>query len=483
MKTAKTDIFCDICFFLALVLKLFSLGITYFPVLDDYIQYGGYPLYENLSHVYLKIGTIATRPAAALLDPAVWGQTYPKLFIALFIISVLFFFGVRFISLTLEKLNIHIRPFLYAIVLLLPLGFEGTYWISASSRICVGLFFAGLSAFLLEKIITQNKKKLFFLYALTTLLSFGFYESVMVFSALLQFFVILALSKSTKRRLKLLLTPVILGIAVLLYYIHIGNISTLGSRVNSFEFSMLPRNIERFFAQFYDVLVVGGMKTTVFGAIDGVKIIASLSYGLLLAILIVLLSGACAYFGGKMTFAAKAKFCIPLGLVLIFLPLLPNLLTEAVWLTYRSIVVSLFGLVILSASILSFFLKNRKVRTAIIFVMVCLFTLGNVSELNTYKKVNETDNLLVSEICRQLDDEVLSGTKNVIVVTGKEIVVPQVSYYKDHVKSVFDSDWALTGAVRAKTRNINIKMITPVLSLEGIDAQGKQIIYLGGNNG
>ena len=68
------------------------------------------------------------------------------------------------------------------------------------------------------------------------------------------------------------------------------------------------------------------------------------------------------------------------------------------------------------------------------------------------------------------------------MVLEEEIITPQVSYYKDHVKSVFSSDWALTGAVRAKCRNIKIKMITPVYSLEDFDAEGMQIIYAGGKN-
>ena len=483
MKTAKMRILCDICFFVSLMVKVFSLGVTYHPILDDYIQYGGYPLYEKLSHVYLNIGTIATRPVAALLDPLLWGRFYPDLWIALLIISVAFFIGVKLIASVLERTGIFATPFLYAIVLLIPLGFEGTYWISASSRICVGLFFTGLAASLLLKIITQNKNILFIPYMVLTLISFGFYESVMVFSAFLQFIVIISFIKSTKGRIAYLITPVMLGILMLVYYKLAQNIGAMGSRASTFDLSAVIPNIKELVTQFYEIVVSGGIKTTLLGAIEGVKITTSLSYGTVLILLIVALSAGCAYFGANSPIVAKAKYCIPIGLGFTFIPLIPNLLTETVWLTYRSIVPCLFGMVIISASILSFFLKNKKVRTVVIFLMVFTFMLGNISELDTYKRVSENDNVLVTQVTEQLDTEVLSGEKDAIVVIPQESAAPQVSYYKDHVKSVFDSDWALTGAVRAKTRNIKIKMITPVLSLEGVDTQGKQIIYLGGNNG
>lgn len=484
MKISKSRIFLDIAFLSALFFKVFSLGLRYFPILDDYIQYGGYPLYEKLSYVYLDIGTIATRPFASILDPLVWGEFYGRLWIVVAIVSVLFFFGTKLISLVFEKLDIHITPFLYAVLLLIPLGFEGTYWLSASTRICVGLFFTGLSNFLLTKVILKKKK--FFLtvgYILTTILSYGFYESVMILSALLQFFVIISLVKDKKKIFMHLLTPIILGVLMLVYYKIAGNIGALGSRANSFTFSGITAKIPVFFEQFFEILVKGGVLTTVVGAYRGLLLLISSKLGISLLILAGFIAVACAYFGGKLNYHAKAKNCIIMGVALVFLPLLPNILAQEVWLTYRSIVVSFIGLVLVSAPILSPLLKKKTVRTGVIFVMVLVFLLGNANELDTYRRVNECDNALITKIAQQLDNDVLSGNKNTIVVLKEEVTTPQVSYYKDHVKSVFSSDWALTGAIRAKCRNVSIKMLTPVFSLDGIDTQNKQIIYIGGNDG
>ncbi len=477
----KSKAFCDIVFLTALLFKVFSFGAVYYPVLDDYIQYGGYPLYENLSHVYLNIGTIATRPFASLLDPVVWGYFYPDMYIVLAIISVLFFLGAKLISRALERTGVHITPFLYTVLLLCPLGFEGTYWISASSRICVGLFFTGLALFFLVKAIDRRNKMWLLPYILTTLLSFGFYESVMIVSALLQLFVILSLVKNKKKCFMYLLTPVLLGVAMLLYYKYAQALGVLGSRASSFSISGLGQKLNLFMTQFFEIIVKGGFNTICRGAYQGILIMISDYFGLIRLILAVVISAVCAYFGAKSDFRANAKICIPIGLVLIFLPFIPNILVSDVWLTFRSIVPCFIGLVLVSAPLFSKLLKKKNIRIGVLFVMVLVFLIANVNELDTYRRVNATDGLYLSKICKKLDDGVLSGNKNTFVVLDEQIITPQVSYYKDHVKSVISSDWALTGAIRAKCKNINIKTVTPVFSLDGLDLKNAQIIYIGGS--
>lgn len=478
MKTAKARLLCDMSFLAALLAKVFATGVTYYPVLDDYIQYGGYPLYDSLSHVYLNIGTIATRPAASLLDPAWWGQMYPHLWVTLLCISALFFMGTKLLCTSLERIDIHVTPFLYAILLLCPLGFEGTYWISASSRICVGIFFAALSLWLLIKFIDTKVRTYFPFYALCTLLSYGFYESVMVLSALLQLIFILRLVRENKKRALYLITPVVLGVLMLVYYKLAQNIGAMGSRASGFDFANLFSNAAELISQFFEIMVAGGGLTVVMGTAWGIKLLISSVWGIGIFALIILIAIACGYFGAKQSFFADWRICLPAGLALTILPLIPNALSSPVWLTYRSVVVCFIGLAIISACIIKKLLNKSVVRGIAIFLMVLVFSFANVNELDTYRRVWETDDALVTEICQQIDTD-----KEAIVVLTEEVIVPQVSYYKDHVKSVFDSDWALTGAVRAKLRNINTKMITPVLSLDGVDTEEKQIIYIGGNNG
>ena len=148
MKAKEKLNITALIFFAALLLKYIVFGFRYYPVLDDFIQYGGYPLYNDLSYVYLGIGTISARPLATLLDPVLWGSMWGNMGLALFIIMLLHFTSVYLLSDTLERLGYKLSPIFWLIMLFLPIGAEGAYWISASSRIIMGLFFAALSFFL-----------------------------------------------------------------------------------------------------------------------------------------------------------------------------------------------------------------------------------------------------------------------------------------------------------------------------------------------
>ena len=475
MKTAKWKVFCDISFFLALVFKLFSQGLKYFPVLDDYIQYGYYPLCP-LSHIYFEKGTIATRPFASLLDPAIWGSFYPDLWVALAIICVLFFLSAKLFASIFEKLNIHITPFLYAVYLLVPLGFEGTYWISASSRICVGMFFASLSAFLIIKISESRKRWLWIPYVTSTVLSCGFYESVMIVSCVLQFFVIMSITKSTKKRIIYLITPVLSGAGMLIYYALAKNIGAMGSRASDFGIGNIQ--FSSFADQLFEVFITGGIRTTFAGALDGLRLLVQNTNGLILLGLALIISVACAHFGSKEKFYAKWGFCIPVGFILAVLPLAPNVLAEPMWLTYRSAVTSFIGIVLMFAPLFNWLFRHHWAKFTVIFVLVFLFSLSNANELDTYKRVNAQDQYLVSQITAKLNQDVLSGKKDAVVVLPQKVTTRQTSFYKDHVLGAFESDWALTGAVRAMTQNTYITKVTPVVKGTPFDATGCQVIYL-----
>jgi len=480
MKRSKLIYRCDFLFGLTLLLKIFSGGITYFATLDDYIQYGSYPLFDP-SYVFFEIGTVSARPLASLLDPTLWGAFRNRMWVALLLISVVYFFACLLLDRILTDEGIKITPVLYAVCLLLPLTFEGTYWISASSRVVVGLFFAVLSVRFLQAHFKSKNNLLLLPYAVCCFLSFGFYESVMIFSGLLQLFVLVkyAVGQKAYRKLWLMAIPAVGAISLLMYYKLASELGALGSRASGFSLSGMGHRFADFLSQFGYIFSAGLIRTTVNGFIDGFRVLfASPVWGLSILAAIIILSAGCAYLSRKHKLRAKVNLCVPLGLCLTFLPLLPNLLVPDVWLTYRSIAICIPGLCVLLAPLAAHLLQNRYARMAVIFAMVFVFSVGCVNEVATYKKVNELDNRLLDEVISHLDEEVLSGEKNTLLVLPHEIAAEQTSYYKDHVKSVFYTDWSLTGAVRAKTKNNAVKNITPVYSLDGVDTEGKLILYM-----
>ena len=140
-----------IILFFAYLLKYMIYGFYYYPALDDYIQYGGYPLYNNPSFVLFDIGTICSRPLAAILDIFLWGSLWNTPVIMLIVSSAFHFFSTVILYKTAAKNEITLSPLFAVLFLFFPLGAEGTYWISASSRITVGIFFASLTLYALTK--------------------------------------------------------------------------------------------------------------------------------------------------------------------------------------------------------------------------------------------------------------------------------------------------------------------------------------------
>lgn len=481
MKTKTHVFFLDIAFFSALMVKLFGAGFAYFPVLDDYIQYGSYPLYENLSHVYFTIGTMSARPFASLLDPLVWGAFFPHMAVALLLIGILHFLSAKLFDRVLFSCGVSITPILYIVYLLLPLGFEGTYWISASSRIVVGLFFTALAAFFLVRYIVKRKRLFLVLYIISALLSFGFYESVTVFSGLVQGLLILRICyyQRSKKRFLLFLVPALLSVLFVLYYRKFSTLGAMGSRTAFVSFDGFFAHVAALFSQLGEIFGAGLYRTTVLGFLDGIRRLWSLKTGgLLLFGLIVVVSILCAYFSGKTKLTAKVFPCVVAGLFLLFLPLLPNVLQEDVWLTYRSVVVCLLGAVLCFAPLFARLLSKKSVRAGVVFLLTAVCLVGSFNELYTYKDVHEQDTKILHAVAEALSEDVKNGKSEAVLVLSREVTKKQTSYYKDHVKSVFYADWAVTGAVRSTLKNVKVGMITPVFSLDGIDTQGKQILYI-----
>lgn len=471
---------CDIAFFIALLLKVFSAGICYFPVLDDHIQYGSYPLFP-LSHVLFKIGTAGSRPFASFLDPTFWGVFYNCMWIALLLISVMYFVSAVFLDRIFVEHHIKITPFLYCFFLLAPITFEGSYWISASSRIIVGMFFATSATILLMLYLNKKKKSTLALYIASTLLSFGFYESVMIFGLILQSFVIIKrfLKYRTKRTLRHFLIPFSLAFLMLMYYMVASKVFGLGGRAATSSISGVGSRIGSLILQFFYASSAGFFRTTFVGFWDGLLYIFSSPWtACVLLPLILGVSFLCAIYSKKHKIRGRVNTTLPLGLAMIFLPLLPHLLVPDVWLTYRSIFLCIPGYCVAFAPLGHKFLKKHTARQILVFSLVFLFSVGCVNEVQTYKKVSEADAVIAQNVADALSEEVKRGDASAILVLPHEIIIPQTSYYKDHVKSVASSDWALTGAVRAKTKNNNIPYITPVYSLDGVDITGKQVLYM-----
>ncbi|MBQ4517309.1 MAG: hypothetical protein II997_01835 [Clostridia bacterium] len=456
-------------------------GFRYFPVLDDYIQYWGYPARGDLGYVYTVIGTLATRPMASLLDPLFWGQLWPCLTVALILITILHVLSLMLLHRVLQRYRVTLSPLFELLYLLLPLGMEGRFWLSASTRLVVGLFFATLSLDFLSRFTEERKRfSSFALFALFQLIACGFYEAVAVFTAVAA--TLLAIISYVKKRDKVLFAvPVtsFLSVGLLfVYYKLCTGISSLSSRVSSDETISLFRNIGALFTQLGEVFALTYHRT-VSSCIAGVKVLGEggfWGFFVLLCILVVALLFSCKRHRQHKRSRTEILLFEICGLLLFFAPLLPNLMVTEVWITNRSLFLPLIGLCLMAEPL--FNLLCKKPQKIVLFLLTFLCLTAAVNEYDVYRRVHLQDIKLLDAVISQMTPEAKEGTQNVTVVLSKEVTTPQSAFYKDHVKSVFDSDWALTGAIRARMKSLAPKLVQPVIKGTKFDVENMQIIYI-----
>ncbi len=465
-------------FFVAVLTKYLLFGFSYYPILDDFIQYGGYPLYNDLGYVYFKIGTMATRPLAGLLDPVFWGAMWGNMRFALILISFFHFFSVLLTVKILDKCGFKISPLFFIITLFIPIGSEGAYWLSASTRLVVGMFFAILSLYLLVRYFSDKKKHFLVLFTVFHIISYGFYEPVCIFAFLGVCLIALIFRKDLKQKWWILLIPVISMLLLMLYYAWGANLGAMGSRASGFSFADIFFKIKDGMIQVARCFTKGIYKSTVKGFFAGLLVAADegVSGGLWLVLCGVL--AVWLYKAAAKTKTEKGYILFLCGLILFLAPLAPNMVVETVWIPYRTIFVSIFGFALMAEPIFTFVFRTKRMQAIVCSALLIVFLVANANEYNTYKKVNEFDTVTAQNIAEQLSDEVMRGEKNVIVIVEGAYEIGQVDLYKDHVKSVIETDWSLTGAVRAVTGNIKIKKITPE-RFETAKISDEQVLYLG----
>ncbi len=479
MKSIKTGQKTALVFFAAIIMKYLLFGFHYYPILDDFIQYGGYPLYHDLPHVYFDIGTMATRPFASLLDPILWGKMWGFLGVGLAVITLLHFGAVWLTERTLALCGYQMSPLFWLIVVFLPIGAEGAYWISASSRLVVGWFFAASGLYFLARYLKEKKGLFLCLFLLFHLISYGFYEAVSIFSFLGAYLVILKKRRDAAKAKWLIVVPLVCLFLMLCYYVLASHIGAIGSRVGGFAFAGLFGKLWDAVYQLGWIFTKGLAESTVKGFYSGLRVLRHSgglgAVWLTAAVLICALvyrSGSVKETDGGPKW--EFFFC---GALLFAAPLAPNVLVETVWLPYRNILISLVGLALMAEPVFRRLVRGNRLKGVVYAAVLLVCLVSWVNEYDTYRRVSEQDVRLAENIAEQLSEEVLSGEKDAVVVLQQPMGTDQVNFYKDHVKSVFDADWSLTGAIRAVTRNVKIHRVTPMIG-EETETGAAQILYM-----
>lgn len=436
---------------LLVCLKYLLYGFQYYPLLDDYIQYWAYP-HLGAGAVFTQIGTLATRPLAGLADVYVWGSFWPNMGIALAIITCLHILSAYFFCETLEFCRVPCGTIFLAVYLFLPMGFEAAYWISASSRIIVGLFFVSLSLFFLVRHIQMGRRWCYFIFSILQLISFCFYEQVIIVGFIMSIFVL----ASNRQRAGSYIAPFVNLVLIGLYYLLFSRTGAFADRGTILTGQALVSQLTFLAGEFRDLWYSGLWELTKNGFWRGIALLWQNPVYLIAVVLTI-----CVFvpLGTRQKEQRYGRSYL-LAVLLLILPFLIFLVQKDSILPYRNAYPAIMGLAIAAQAVFDGIFSNRAIRGGIAFCLLFIFMCANVSELTDYKSNTEIDAVICRNVGASLSSDVLAGEREAILVGTRWRYAPQNASHREHIYSLTQSDWALTGGLRYYTGSW-IKLVTP----------------------
>ncbi len=457
--------------FILIILKYAYYGYSYYPVRDDNNAYGIFRLYDNVfKDVILHYKTYTVRPVVALLDPYFWTKLWDNLGLALLIITFVHFLSCILIYKILKANNLNTGLGVMVIFSLMPLGSEATYWINASTRIVVGLFFVVLSLYLLciyFKNQNNSRYGYFILGAffIIHLISLGFYEQLIVLS-LFATFPLFALNWKRIKRKWIAVLPAINFCLITIWYKAFsgsGMAANRGMLVNSDYLEHTKKIIKSIFHIWK--VALGELYNT--GFIKGIRIITGDGNYLFFSLAVVLsITVAFIYIKEKGDASCKTSVIkILLGVFLFIVPFIPFFVLDTVTVFKRNIFLSFIGLGLVFEALLGVLSRNAVLnifRGFIVGMLVFVFLTANVYELYYYRQLGQIDREITGKISMIKESAgYLNGEKNLILFNAKAMYIQT---YADRSPNCTNADWALTGALEANNGIAGLKLAYPVFN-------------------
>lgn len=442
---------CAVLFILALLLRASFGGIGYEPILDDTVQYILYPTSVDYGALIAREGMFSSRPLAALMDLFIVGQM-GNLFFAVLLMAVMHGISCVLFQRILSRF-FSVGPVFAVIYTLLPLGCEGTYWLSAATRVVSGLFFTACAAAVLCRFIEAGKWWRVPLYFLLELLSFGFYEQILVLSFALSGLIFLHHFREKRAALAwlaFLCAGVYFGFTA-----YFRADSPLADRME-----LLYPNTPYYFNVFLPDLarqigmsfLSAGVRTTFVGFWRGLVScftggIGGWLYGFAAA-------GLAAWYG-ILHWPRHRRAVVSVegwgrallwGLLLFLAPITPFFVIARPYFSLRSTVPSFVGAAILIDLLFRVLIRRRRAMAAVSGAMVFVCLLGCASEIGDYKATAKADRVLAEAILERESE--LYGRVGILNV--QEFPVAGQNYpYHEHVASVAAADWTLSAKLAA----------------------------------
>lgn len=462
-------------------------GFAYFPQLDDYIQLHNYSAYYSFRQVVLDMDLLTARPLAALGDYFVWGSFWPALMAAVAVISAMFAGSACLFRAVLRQYFGTGYVFLAAYTLL-PLGMEGTYWVSASNRVVPALFFTALAMWLFQKWCKDGKWPMLALFFVVEFISFGFYEQGLVLSVTGVFLVaILEFRVQWKRALFSLLTFV----NVALYFIITKSFDTGYNLMANRMKLTLPwqegwgQVFESAGKQVGSSFLVAGWKTTTRGFRRGLETIFS-DFNFLWVLALIALCALLFFCVRRYTAeTTRTPAALTVGFLMALAPVTIFFILANPAFGLRNTVFSFCGAALMADALLGLILRKTRHRATITaglctaFALVCC--IASVSELADYRQTYLDDQKAATAVSAALGDgkDVPWGTQVAVVGLQGSYLPEQNFFYHEHIHGATESDWAFTGLLSCVSGNPGFPYTKPIPSAEGADLSqfGMVLLY------
>ncbi len=457
--------------FSAIFIRYIYYGFRYYYQLDDYIQYHNFATSNDYGQLIIKEGFLAARPLAGISDLYIWSSFFENMLLAVLIISLMYAFSAILFFSVFRKL-FGTGLFFIAVYTLLPLGFEGTYWMSASTRIVAGLFFTSVSAAVFQKICETGKIRYVPAWMIIQLVSFCFYEQVLVFSLTITVIVMIINLRIAYRNKSKTKSPwgLLSAVNIINYFAFTGIFENKGMYATRMEmiFPTTPYYYDVFLPeitrQIGAAFLKGGMLTLIKGFYRGIYLAAGnfnwLYFSLLLFIVMLYFLISKKITGTEQTNAVlHYPYAIIYGVILASAPVMPFLIVGNPWFSLRNTVCSFIGIALAADAFLRFVFSGKKNASSFctaVFVFICC--ISSVSELHDYKATYEYDRKISNIIAEEIKGETHLGRIGILNLNASYLD-DQNYFYHEHIHGITENSWALFGGLASISNEIYSEVI------------------------
>jgi len=465
-SSGKQDWICTGAVFVLLMLRSCVVGVRYWPQLDDYIQYVNYASGGNFWELQQKVGLLASRPLAGLADFFVWAPLFEHMIVGVALVSAMYALGVLLMKKLMER-YFRLGPVFYVVMGLLPLGVEGTYWMSASTRIVVGLLFACLAALAFGRWMDSGRWLWAAVFAVLILIPFGFYEQAAVLAMTLVLGMAILEIRNWKRGvLSLWVLP-----AAVIYFKITGlfaldnvysNRSELALPVSLYYFKTFLPDI---LGQVKTVFIDGTCFTLAKGFVRAMRLICSGSW-LLWAIVLLLccvVFGALIYRNREEDAGNNVWLALLVGVLLAVAPVSIFLFLANPWFSFRGAVTSFAGIALIADVLVNALWRKLPFKwngPAILAVTAAfVFCAAGAVDVSDYRDTYQNDQKIAALVLENISVE--EGRVGVLGIE-KSFLPNQNFFWHEHIHGCTESAWAFSGLLGSMAGGQERPNVTPL---------------------